>query len=106
MRENLEVSQSESFIYFSPTSKNEMGEVIDKNIILRDIFKKIWKNQASTAFAADEVTSSIDKNLHLCFRYVDENMETFAIFLDLERLAGEDIARKFLDFYMEIKNKS
>ena len=83
-----------------------MRKVIDKNIILRDIFKKYMKESGFHSVAADEVTSIIDKNLHLCFRYVDENMETFATFLDLERLAGKDAARKFLDFYMEIKNKS
>ena len=59
------------------------------------------KESGFHSVAADEVTSSIDKNLHLCFRYVDENMETF-----VEQLAGKDVARKFLDFYMEIKNKS
>ena len=30
-----------------------------------------------------------------------ENQEKFAIFLDLERLTGEPIARKVLDFYEE-----
>ena len=38
------------------------------------------------------------------FRYVDENLEIQernVTFLDLERLAGEHITRKILDFYQE-----
>ena len=80
-----------------------MIEVIGKKIILKDIIEEI-KKSGFHSVSADEVTSSNDKILSLCFRYVDEEMEIqekFATFLDLERLTGEHIARKMLDFYEE-----
>ena len=80
-----------------------MIEVISKKIILRDIVEEI-KKSGFRSVSADEVTSSDDKTFSLCFRYVDKNMEIqekFATFVDLERLTGEYIARKMLDFYEE-----
>ena len=86
-----------------------MIEVIGKKIILRDIVEKI-KKIGFHSFSADEVTSGNGETLSLCFHYVDENMkiqEKFATFTYLERLTGEHIARKMLDFYeaSEINSK-
>ena len=47
------------------------------------------------SFSADEVTSRNDEILSLCFRCVDENMESqkkLATFLDLERLIEEYVS--------------
>ena len=89
LKEHLEAPQSKSVTYLSPTSQIEM--IIGKKIILIDVVEEIKNHSVS----ADEVTSSNDEILSLCFRYVDENMEIqekFATFLDLERLTGEHIA--------------
>ena len=40
LKEHLEAPQSKSVTYLSPTSQNEMIEVIGKKIILRDIAEK------------------------------------------------------------------
>ena len=94
LKEHLEAPQSKSLTYLSPTSQNEMIEVIGKKIILKDIIEEI-KKSGFHSVSADEVTSSNDEILSFCFRYVDESMEIqekFATFLDLERLIGEHIA--------------
>ena len=67
-----------------------MKKVIDKKIILRNIVEEI-KNSGFHSVSADEITSSNDEILSICFCYVDEKMEIqekFATFLDLERLTG------------------
>ena len=50
LKEHLEAPQSKSVTYLSPTSQNEMIEVIGKKIILRDIVEEMKKKQASTKF--------------------------------------------------------
>ena len=80
----------------SPTSQIEIIEVIDKKIILRDIVEEIKKSGLHSV-SADEVTSSNDEILSLCFCYVEEKIEIqekFATFLDLEWLTGEHIVAK------------
>ena len=103
LKEHLEAPQSKSVKYLRPTSQNEMIEVINKKIILRNIVEEI-KNSGFHSVSADEITSSNDEILSICFGYVDEKMEIqekFATFLDLERLTEEHIARKVLHFYEE-----
>ena len=87
----------------TPTSQNETIEVIGKKVILRDIVEKMEKS-GFHSISADEVNSSNDEILSLCFRYVDENMEIeekFATFLNLELLAGKHIVRKMFNSYEE-----
>ena len=65
-----------------------------QKIILRDIVEEINKS-GFQSFSADEVTSRNDEILSLCFRCVDENMESqkkLATFLDLERLIEEYVS--------------
>ena len=69
LKEHLETTQS-----MRPRSQNETIEVIGKKVILRDIVEEIKKSGFHSVFA-DEVTSSNDKILSFCFRYVDENEE-------------------------------
>ena len=72
---------------YSPNSRNVVDEI---------------KKTGLFSVSADEVTSSTDDILSLCFRYVDTNVEIqekFATFLDLERLIGEDIPQTISDFY-------
>ena len=104
LKEHLQAPQNKHVTYLSPTSQNEMIEVIGKKIILGDIVEEI-KTSGFHSISADEVTSSNDEILSLCFRYVDENLdiqEKFVEFLDLERLTGEHIAQKILAFYEEV----
>ena len=89
LKEHLEAPQSKSVTYLSPTSRNEMIEIIGKKIILRDIVEEIKKSSFHSV-SADEVTSSNDEILSLCFLYVDQNMEI-----------QEKFARKMLDSYEE-----
>ena len=56
------------------------------------------------AISADEVTSSNDEIMSICFRYVDENLnirEVFVEFVALERITGEHIGNRLLKFYAE-----
>ena len=80
-----------------------MTEVIGKKIVLKDIVEEI-KKSGFHSVCADQATSGNEEILSFCFRYADENMEIqekFATFLDLERMTGEYIAWKMLDFYEE-----
>ena len=83
LKEYLEAPQSKSVTYLSPTNQNDMTEVIGKKIILRDIVKK----SGFRSISADEVSSTSDEILPLCFGYVHENMKIqkkYPTFLDLE----------------------
>ena len=82
-----------------------MTEVTHKKIILWDKIEEIKKSGLDSV-SADKVTSSNDKILYLCFCYVNKNMEIqekFVPFLDFERLTGEHIAQKMLNFYEELR---
>ena len=75
MKEHLlEAPESKSVTYLSPTSQNEMIEVIGKKIILRDIVEEI-KKSGFHSVSGDKITSSNDEILSFFFRYVYGNME-------------------------------
>ena len=87
--------------YLSAQSQNEMIDVIGKKIIQAEIINEI-KAAGFHAISADEVTCSNDEILSVCFRYVDSNRdikECFLDFIELERISGDHIGRKILDFY-------
>ena len=65
-----------------------MIDIIGKNIIQAALLDE----------EADEVTSSNDKILSICMRYLDEfqnTREIFIEFLNLERISGEHIGEAF-----------
>ena len=65
-----------------------MIDIIRKNIIQAALLDEV----------ADEVTSSSDKILSICMRYLDEfqnTREIFIEFLNLERISGEHIGEAF-----------
>ena len=65
-----------------------MIDIIRKNIIQAALLDEV----------ADEVTSSNDKILSICMRYLDEfqnTREIFIEFLNLERISGEHIGEAF-----------
>ena len=72
-----------------------MIDIIGKNIIQAALLDEV----------ADQVTSSNDKILSICMRYLDEFQnirEIFIEFLDLERISGEHIGEAILKFYSEL----
>ena len=54
----------------SPISQNETTEVIGKRIILRDTVE-VMKKSGFRSVSTDEVTSSNDEIMSLCFSNVD-----------------------------------
>ena len=97
LKQHLQTRSIKSVTYLSPTSQNEMIELIGKKIILRDIVEEI-KKSGFHSVCADEVTSSNDEILSLWFRDINENMEIqekFATFLDLEQLTRKHIVQKY-----------
>ena len=72
-----------------------MIDIIGKNIIQAALLDEV----------ADEVTSSNDKILSICMRYLDEFQnirEIFIEFLNLERISGEHIGEVILKSYSEL----
>ena len=97
MKQHLQTRSIKSVTYLSPTSQNEMIELIGQKIILRDIVEET-KKSGFHSVCADEVTSSNDEILSLWFRDINENMEIqekFATFLDLEQLTRKHIVQKY-----------
>ena len=56
------------------------------------------------SFSAGEVTASNDELLSICLRYVNKQFEiceVFIMFVELERITGEYIAKALLKFYKD-----
>ena len=89
--------------YMSPTSQNELIEIIGKRIIQKKFIEEI-KDAQYHSVLADEVTSSNDEILSICIRYVNKEKqidEVFLDFLSLEKITGECIVQTTLKFYEE-----
>lgn len=84
----------------SPSTQNELIEIMGKHIILKSILSEI-KTSPYYAVMADEVTSHNIEHLAICARFVDDRKdirEEFLTFLPLERITGEKIAENILSF--------
>ena len=104
MQENLEEPFQEDVTYLSPTSQNEMIDIIGKNIIQATLLDGV-KKAGMHSISADEVTSSNVEILSICVRYLDrfQNICGELIgFLNLERITGENIEEAILKFYHEL----
>ena len=89
--------------YMSPTSQNELIEIIGKRIIQKKFIEEI-KDAQYHSVLADEVTNSNNEILSICIRYVNKEKqirEVFLDFLSLERITGECIGQTILKFYEE-----
>ena len=87
----------------SPTSQNELIEIIGKRIIQKKFTEEIKDGQYHSVLA-DEVTSNNDEILSICICYVKKEKqirEVFLHFLSLERITGECIGQTILKFYEE-----
>ena len=79
----------------SPTSENELIEIIGKRIIQKKFIEEI-KDAQYHSVLADEVTNSNNEILSICIRYVNKEKqirEVFLGFLSLERVTGECIGQ-------------
>ena len=77
----------------SPTSQNELIDIIGKRIIQKKFIEEI-KDAQYYSVLADEVTSSNNEILSICIHYVNkENQirELFLDFLSLDRITDECI---------------
>ena len=89
--------------YMSPTSQNELIEIIRKRMIQKKIIEEIKDAQYNSALA-DEGTSLNDEILSIFIRYVNKEKqirEVFLDFLSLEKITGECIGQTILKFYEE-----
>ena len=73
LKEHIEKPIRKDLTYFSPKSQNELIDLIDRNFIQCKLLEEIKKSEIH-AISADEVTSSNDEIMSICFRYVDENL--------------------------------
>ena len=65
----------------SPTSQNELIEIIGKRIIQKKFIEEI-KDAQYHSVLADEVTSSNNKVLSICIRFVSKEKQVREVFLD------------------------
>ena len=75
----------------SPTSQNELIEIIGKGIIQKKFIEEI-KDAQRHSVLADEVTSSNDEVLSFCMHYVKKEKQICEVFLDflsVERISGK-----------------
>ena len=101
LQEHISNPLRKNATYLSPYSHNEMIEVIGTKIIKSDIIDEIKQAKFHTV-SLDEVTSSNEQLMSICFCYVDKNhniIEAFLEFVSLERITGEHIGTTLLEFY-------
>ena len=89
--------------YLSPKSQNELIDIIGIRIIQKKLVDEIIE-AGMHSISADEVTASNDEILSICLRYVNKQFEiceVFMMFVELERITGECIAKALLKFYKD-----
>ena len=104
LQEHLEETFRKDVTYLSPTSQNEMIDIIGKNIIQATLLDGV-KKAGMPSISADAVTPSNDEILSIYMTYLDkfQNIrEVFIGFLNLERITGEHIGEAILKFYPEV----
>ena len=84
----------------SPTSQNELIEIIGKRIIQKKFIEEI-KGAQYHSVLADEVTKTNNEILSICIRYVNKEKQIREAFLDL--LSLERITRECIDQFLRRK---
>ena len=87
----------------SPTSQNELTEIIGKRIIQKKYIEEI-KDAQYHSVLADEITNSNNEILSICILYVNQEKQICEVFLDflsLERITGERTGQTILKFFEE-----
>ena len=90
---HLHQPRGKNVTYLSPTSQNDMINVIGCDVIRAGIITEV-RNGRFFSVLADEVSSHNIEHLALCLRFVDEKCdirEVFVAFVKLERVRASDI---------------
>ena len=93
--------------YLSVKSQNQIINVIELHILQKLIIGEN-KTAGFHSVMSDEVTSSNDEVLSICFRYIDSNKdirEVFLEFAEFERIARSHTGACILNFYGKIGDK-
>ena len=101
LRDHIEAPLRKDVSYLGPKSQNELIEIIGKKCI-QERFVKEMKAAKYHSILADEVTSSNKEILSVVARYLNEEKdvrEVFLDFLNLDRITGEHIGKRLLQFY-------
>ena len=104
LQEHLEEPFRKDVTYLSPTSQNEIIDIIGKKIIQEALLDGV-KKPGMHSISADEVTFSNDESLLICMRYLHEFQnihEVFIGFLNLERMTRDHIGEAILKFHHEL----
>ena len=99
LHNHLHSPEMKCVTYMPPTTQNELLEVMEKQIILRDIEDEIQRTRYYSIMA-DEVTSHNIEQLVLCVRYVDDDNnihEEFMRFVILARNTGKHVASAIIE---------
>ena len=105
LKEHIEKPIWKDVTYLSPKSQNELIDLIGRNFIQCKLLEEIKKSKIH-AISADQVTSSNDEIMSICFKYVHKNLnirEVLIEFVALERITGEHIGNRLLKFYADIR---
>ena len=89
--------------YLSPESQNELINIIGIRIIQKKLVDEITE-AGMHSISADEVKASNDEILSICQRYIKKQFEiweVFMMFVELDRITGECIAKALLKFYKD-----
>ena len=103
LEKHLEDPLHKDVTYLSPKSQNELIDIIGIRIIQKKLVDEIIE-AGMHSISADEVTASNDEILSICLRYVNKQFEiceVFMMFVELERITGECIAKALLKFYKD-----
>ena len=104
LKKHLEDLLRKDITYLSPKSQNErIIDIIGIWIIQKKLVDEIIE-AGMHSISADEVTASNDEILSICLRYVNKQFEiceVFMMFVELERIKGECIAKALLKFYKD-----
>ena len=103
LKKHLEDPLSKDVTYLSPKRQNEVIDIIGIRIIQKKLVDEIIE-AGMHSISAEEITASNDEILSICLRYVNKQFkicEVFMMFVELERITGECIAKAFLKFYKD-----
>ena len=103
LKKHLEDPLRKDVTYLRPKSQNELIDIIGIRIIQKKLVDEIIE-AGMHSISADQVTASNDEILSICLRYANKQFEiceVFMMFVELERITGECIAKALLKFYKD-----
>ena len=99
LEKHLSMPSKKNVTYTSPSSQNEIIEIIGHNLIRKKIIGEI-QDAKWFALMADEVTSHNQEIISLCIRFCDKDSnirEEFIDFINTDRITGVAIKEKILE---------